>query len=162
MSHGAGLAKAILDATGGDEGDYNLLCQQVKNKLGQLKTGHAFLCNIPCANHANIITTVGPIYPGQVTDNLKQLLRDAYYNVLDLAGRAGFVKITLVPISIGIFNVPLSVSLGSLVCVLATNDIPIHIELITNDNETHKAIEAFFKGLPARYPEVRKQQHLRE
>lgn len=26
LSHGAGIAKAIKDATGGEDGDYNLLC----------------------------------------------------------------------------------------------------------------------------------------
>lgn len=78
-------------------------------------------------------------------------MQNAYYNVLDLAARNGLKRITLSPISIGIFHVPLNVSLAALVKVLAMVDIPIQIDLITNDQKTYAAIQEYFTNLPLKY-----------
>lgn len=137
LNHGGGIAAQISKMALKHGDRYNRACASVIKADGILKTGHAFICNSACGGHAGIITTVGPVYTGEITDAMRQNLANAYYNTIHLAAMMGLGRITLSPISIGIFAVPPNESFAALVKVLAVHDIPIYIDFITNDGKTY-------------------------
>ncbi len=81
-------------------------CKGIRAKHGGCSTGEAVMTSggNMVANH--VIHTVGPVWSGG-NRNEEQLLRNAYYNSLNLAKKHGIKSVSFPSISTGVYRFPI-------------------------------------------------------
>jgi len=117
LTRGGGVCGAIHRAAGPELEEE---CDSYVQAKGPLAVGaaamtHAF--NLPCDA---VIHAVGPVYDPSEPQRCAELLRDAYYNSLELADAGGYESIVFPAISTGIFGYP--VEAAARVAIQAVSD----------------------------------------
>ncbi len=100
---GGGVDGAIHRA-----GGPNILeeCKEIRAKQGGCPTGEAVITTGGNMVTGYVIHTVGPVWSGG-NRNEDQLLRNAYYNSLNLAKKNGIKSISFPSISTGVYRFPI-------------------------------------------------------
>jgi len=100
---GGGVDGAIHRA-----GGPNILeeCKKIRAKQGSCPTGEAVITTGGNMATEYVIHTVGPVWSGG-NRNEDQLLRNAYYNSLNLAKKNGIKSISFPSISTGVYRFPI-------------------------------------------------------
>jgi len=100
---GGGVDGAIHRA-----GGPNILeeCKKIRAKQGGCPTGEAVITSGGNMATWHVIHTVGPVWSGG-NRNEEQLLRNAYYNSLNLAKENGIKSISFPSISTGVYRFPI-------------------------------------------------------
>ena len=81
-------------------------CKAIRVKQGGCPTGEAVITSGGNMKAKYVIHTVGPVWSGG-NRNEEQLLRNAYYNSLDLAGENGIKSVSFPSISTGVYRFPI-------------------------------------------------------
>ncbi|ODS33260.1 MAG: hypothetical protein SCARUB_01581 [Candidatus Scalindua rubra] len=81
-------------------------CKEIRAKQGGCPTGEAVITSGGNMATRYVIHTVGPVWSGGNRDE-KQLLRNAYYNSLNLAKENGIKSISFPSISTGVYRFPI-------------------------------------------------------
>ena len=105
---GGGVDGAIHRA-----GGPNILeeCKKIRAKKGGCPTGEAVITTGGNMATEYVIHTVGPVWSGG-NRNEDQLLRNAYYNSLNLAKENGIKSISFPSISTGVYRFPIDKAAG--------------------------------------------------
>ncbi len=81
-------------------------CKAIRAKQGGCPTGEAVITSGGNMKAKYVIHTVGPVWSGG-NRNEEQLLRNAYYNSLNLAGENGIKSVSFPSISTGVYRFPI-------------------------------------------------------
>ncbi len=81
-------------------------CKAIRAKQGGCPTGEAVITSGGNMKAKYVIHTVGPVWSGG-NRNEEQLLRNAYYNSLNLAGEKGIKSVSFPSISTGVYRFPI-------------------------------------------------------
>ena len=81
-------------------------CKKIRAKQGGCPTGEAVITTGGNMATEYVIHTVGPVWSGG-NRNEYQLLRNAYYNILNLAKKNGIKSISFPSISTGVYRFPI-------------------------------------------------------
>ena len=81
-------------------------CKQIRANQGGCSTGEAVITSGGNMAARHVIHTVGPVWSGG-NRNEEQLLRNAYYNSLNLARKNGIKSISFPSISTGVYRFPI-------------------------------------------------------
>ena len=81
-------------------------CKKIRAKQGGCPTGEAVITSGGNMATGYVIHTVGPVWSGG-NRNEEQLLRNAYYNSLNLAKENGIKSISFPSISTGVYRFPI-------------------------------------------------------
>ncbi|MGR3303910.1 MAG: O-acetyl-ADP-ribose deacetylase [Candidatus Scalindua sp.] len=81
-------------------------CKKIRAKQGKCPTGEAVITSGGNMATGHVIHTVGPVWSGGKR-NEEQLLRNAYYNSLNLAKENGIKSISFPSISTGVYRFPI-------------------------------------------------------
>jgi O-acetyl-ADP-ribose deacetylase (regulator of RNase III) len=81
-------------------------CKKIRAKQGSCPTGEAVITTGGNMATEYVIHTVGPVWSGG-NRNEDQLLRNAYYNSLNLAKKNGIKSISFPSISTGVYRFPI-------------------------------------------------------
>ncbi len=81
-------------------------CKEIRAKQGGCPTGEAVITTGGNMATEYVIHTVGPVWSGG-NRNEEQLLRNAYYNSLNLAKKNGIKSISFPSISTGVYRFPI-------------------------------------------------------
>jgi O-acetyl-ADP-ribose deacetylase (regulator of RNase III) len=81
-------------------------CKEIRAKQGGCPTGEAVITSGGKMATGHVIHTVGPVWHGG-NRNEEQLLRNAYYNSLNLAKENGIKTISFPSISTGVYRFPI-------------------------------------------------------
>lgn len=106
LSHGSGVAFAILDAAGKS---FNAACKAYIRRNGLVKTGSCAATEAGNLPYAYIIHAVGPIWNSAKAEECKALLRSAVESSILKAAELGMDSVGLPAISSGIFGMPVDV-----------------------------------------------------
>ncbi|GAX61069.1 phosphatase homologous to the C-terminal domain of histone macroH2A1 [Candidatus Scalindua japonica] len=84
-------------------------CKEIRAKQGGCPTGEAVITTGGNMAAEYVIHTVGPVWSGgsHKSRNESQLLRNAYYNSLNLAKKNGIKSISFPSISTGVYRFPI-------------------------------------------------------
>jgi O-acetyl-ADP-ribose deacetylase len=82
-------------------------CKKIRAKQGGCPTGEAVITTGGNMATAYVIHTVGPVWSGGNRDE-EQLLRNAYYNSLNLAKENGIKSVSFPSISTGVYRFPIN------------------------------------------------------
>ena len=86
-------------------------CKKIRAKQGGCPTGEAVITTGGNMATEYVIHTVGPVWSGG-NRNEDQLLRNAYYNSLNLAKKNGIKSISFPSISTGVYRFPIDKAAG--------------------------------------------------
>jgi len=86
-------------------------CKEIRAKQGSCPTGEAVITTGGNMATEYVIHTVGPVWSGG-NRNEDQLLRNAYYNSLNLARKNGIKSISFPSISTGVYRFPIDKAAG--------------------------------------------------
>ena len=86
-------------------------CKKIRAKQGGCPTGEAVITTGGNMATEYVIHTVGPVWSGG-SRNEDQLLRNAYYNSLNLAKKNGIKSISFPSISTGVYRFPIDKAAG--------------------------------------------------
>ena len=86
-------------------------CKKIRAKQGSCPTGEAVITTGGNMATEYVIHTVGPVWSGG-NRNEDQLLRNAYYNSLNLAKKNGIKSISFPSISTGVYRFPIDKAAG--------------------------------------------------
>ena len=81
-------------------------CKAIRAKQGGCPTGEAVITSGGNMKAKYVVHTVGPVWSGG-NRNEEQLLRNAYYNSLNLAGENGIKSVSFPSISTGVYRFPI-------------------------------------------------------
>ena len=81
-------------------------CKEIRAKQGGCPTGEAVITSGGNMKAKYVVHTVGPVWSGG-NRNEEQLLRNAYYNSLNLAGENGIKSVSFPSISTGVYRFPI-------------------------------------------------------
>ena len=81
-------------------------CKAIRANQGGCPTGEAVITSGGNMKAKYVVHTVGPVWSGG-NRNEEQLLRNAYYNSLNLAGENGIKSVSLPSISTGVYRFPI-------------------------------------------------------
>jgi O-acetyl-ADP-ribose deacetylase (regulator of RNase III) len=81
-------------------------CKAIRAKQGGCPTGEAVITSGGNMKAKYVIHTVGPVW-SDGNRNEEQLLRNAYYNSLNLAGEKGIKSVSFPSISTGVYRFPI-------------------------------------------------------
>ncbi len=81
-------------------------CKEIRAKQGGCPTGEAVITSGGNMITKHVIHTVGPVW-SDGNRNEKQLLRNAYYNSLNLAKKNGIKSVSFPSISTGVYRFPI-------------------------------------------------------
>ncbi|XP_048244604.1 protein mono-ADP-ribosyltransferase PARP14-like isoform X2 [Haliotis rufescens] len=130
LSHGGGLARAIVDKGGRiiqDESD------AIRRKNGDVNVGKVAVTssgNLPCKK---VIHAVGPIWSGGKNDE-EGLLQEAIFNSLEMADSCKLPSIAIPALSTGIYRYPVTA---------ATESIIDAVQIFFTDNPGSKVMDVY-------------------
>ncbi|MBU1143908.1 MAG: macro domain-containing protein [Firmicutes bacterium] len=128
---GLGVDKAIHDAAGP-------LLFEDRKKIGEIKTGEAYISSAFNLNATYVIHTVGPVWYGGDRNEYK-LLETCYLNSLKLAFDNQCESIAFPLISTGVFGFPkdqaLAIATSSIKSFLSTHEMMVY--LVVYDRESY-------------------------
>jgi O-acetyl-ADP-ribose deacetylase (regulator of RNase III) len=81
-------------------------CKAIRAKQGGCPTGEAVITSGGNMKAKYVVHTVGPVWSGG-NRNEEQLLRNAYYNSLNVAGENGIKSVSFPSISTGVYRFPI-------------------------------------------------------
>lgn len=81
-------------------------CKEIRANQGGCSTGEAVITSGGNMATKHVIHTVGPVWSGG-NRNEEQLLRNAYYNSLNLAKKNGIKSVSFPSISTGVYRFPI-------------------------------------------------------
>jgi O-acetyl-ADP-ribose deacetylase (regulator of RNase III) len=81
-------------------------CKAIRAKQGGCPTGEAVITSGGNMKAKYVVHTVGPVWSGG-NRNEELLLRNAYYNSLNLAGKNGIKSVSFPSISTGVYRFPI-------------------------------------------------------
>ncbi len=81
-------------------------CKAIRAKQGGCPTGEAVITSGGNMKAKYVVHTVGPVWSGG-NRNEEQLLRNAYYNSLNLAGEKSIKSVSFPSISTGVYRFPI-------------------------------------------------------
>ncbi len=81
-------------------------CKAIRARQGGCPTGEAVITSGGNMKARYVVHTVGPVWSGG-NRNEEQLLRNAYYNSLNLAGEKGIKSVSFPSISTGVYRFPI-------------------------------------------------------